>query len=97
MIKQKAPKILVETLTGDFWGNLKSVETVALSGLDVYAHNIETVENLQPYVRDRRANFKQSLAVLERAKAVCPTLITKTSMMLGLGEKDDEVMDALKG
>ncbi|KAI8902639.1 mitochondrial Lipoyl synthase [Globomyces pollinis-pini] len=96
LIKQKSPKMLVETLTGDFWGKLECVDTVALSGLDVYAHNIETVENLQPYVRDRRAGFKQSLAVLERAKTVRPDLITKTSMMLGLGETDEEVMHALK-
>nr|KAJ3420184.1 hypothetical protein HK105_005983 [Polyrhizophydium stewartii] len=96
LIKQKAPQILVETLTGDFQGSLKDVETVALSGLDVYAHNIETVENLQPYVRDRRAGFKQSLSVLEHAKKVRPDLITKTSMMLGLGQTDDEVMQALK-
>ena len=96
LIKAKAPQILVECLTGDYQGNLKDVETVALSGLDVYAHNIETVEALQPYVRDRRAGFKQSLAVLEHAKKVEPSLVTKTSMMLGLGEQDQEVMDALK-
>lgn len=97
LIKQKAPKILVETLTGDFWGNLESVEKVALSGLDVYAHNIETVENLQKHVRDRRAGFQQSLNVLKRAKEVRPGLVTKTSMMLGLGETDQEVMDTLHG
>jgi lipoic acid synthetase len=96
LIKEKAPNILVETLTGDFWGNLEHVETVALSGVDVYAHNIETVENLQGIVRDRRANFHQSLSVLERAKSVKPSLITKTSMMLGLGETDDEIIHALK-
>lgn len=96
LIKMKAPQILVETLTGDFWGNLESVDRVALSGVDVYAHNIETVENLQKYVRDRRAGFKQSLAVLKRAKTARPSLVTKTSMMLGLGETDEEVMDALK-
>ncbi|KAJ3335968.1 hypothetical protein HDU91_001953 [Kappamyces sp. JEL0680] len=96
LIKQKAPHILVETLTGDFWGKLENVDTVALSGLDVYAHNIETVENLQPYVRDRRAGFKQSLSVLERAKSVNPSLVTKTSMMLGLGETDEEILHALK-
>eukprot|EP00842_Homolaphlyctis_polyrhiza_P004779 jgi/Hompol1/5301/HPOL_004320-RA len=96
LIKQKAPKILVECLTGDYQGSLKDVETVALSGLDVYAHNIETVENLQAYVRDRRANFKQSLSVLRHAKQVRPDLITKTSMMLGVGETDDEVMQTLK-
>lgn len=97
LIKQKAPKILVETLTGDFWGNLESVEKVALSGLDVYAHNIETVEPLQKYVRDRRANFQQSLNVLEHAKKVQPNLITKTSMMLGLGETEEEIVQTLKG
>ena len=95
-IKQKAPHILVECLTGDFQGKLKDIEKVALSGLDVYAHNIETVEPLQKYVRDRRANFKQSLSVLEHAKKVKPSLVTKTSMMLGLGETDQEVLDALK-
>ncbi|KAJ3212548.1 hypothetical protein HDU82_000487 [Entophlyctis luteolus] len=77
-------------------GNLENVDRVAQSGLDVYAHNIETVENLQHIVRDRRANFRQSLSVLERAKASKPALITKTSMMLGLGETDEEVLHALK-
>lgn len=75
---------------------MANVERVALSGLEVYAHNIETVENLQKYVRDRRAGFRQSLAVLEHAKKVKPSLVTKTSMMLGLGETDEEVMHALK-
>ena len=97
LIKQKAPSILVETLTGDFWGNLDSVELVALSGVDVYAHNIETVEKLQQFVRDRRAGLKQSLAVLKKAKDTRSDLVTKTSMMLGLGETDTEVLDALKG
>lgn len=63
----------------------------------MYAHNIETVKNLQPYVRDRRAGFRQSLDVLKRAKEVRPSLVTKTSMMLGLGETDAEVLDTLKG
>ncbi|KAI8806397.1 mitochondrial Lipoyl synthase [Cladochytrium replicatum] len=96
LIKKKAPNILVECLTGDFQGNLGNVGRVALSGLDVYAHNVETVENLQKYVRDRRANFKQSLKVLEHAKSVKPSLITKTSMMLGVGETDAEVEQTLK-
>lgn len=87
----------MECLTGDFRGSLADVETVALSGLEVYAHNIETVENLQIYARDRRATFKQSLAVLEHAKKINPKLVTKTSMMLGLGETDDEVIHALNG
>ncbi|KAF3314964.1 hypothetical protein TWF173_004183 [Orbilia oligospora] len=95
-IKQKAPHILVEALTGDFAGNLDMVARVATSGLDVYAHNVETVEALTPYVRDRRATFRQSLSVLAHAKLSQPTLITKTSIMLGLGEQDSEVLDALK-
>lgn len=96
-IKQKAPAILVEALTGDFMGDLAQVEIVAQSGLDVYAHNVETVEELTPFVRDRRATFRQSLAVLKKAKESKEGLITKTSMMLGLGETEEQVMDALKG
>ena len=95
-IKNKAPNVLVEALTGDFWGDLESTARVAKSGLDVFAHNVETVENLTPYVRDRRATFRQSLRALAHAKETKPELITKTSMMLGLGEKDDEVIHALR-
>ena len=61
------------------------------TGLDVFAHNIETVERLTPFVRDRRAKYRQTLAVLARAKAARPELVTKTSIMLGLGETDEEV------
>ncbi|KAN0100727.1 hypothetical protein V8E55_000711 [Tylopilus felleus] len=94
-IKQKAPDILVEALTGDFAGSLEQVSVVAKSGLDVYAHNMETVEALTPYVRDRRATFRQSLKVLEHAKKE-GVRITKTSIMLGVGENEDQVMDALR-
>ncbi|GJE85988.1 lipoic acid synthase [Phanerochaete sordida] len=94
-IKQKAPHILVEALTGDFAGNLEHVSLVAKSGLDVYAHNVETVEELTPFVRDRRATFRQSLAVLKRAKEE-GVRVTKTSMMLGVGENREQVMDALR-
>ena len=69
---------------------------MAKSGLDVYAHNIETVEDLTPFVRDRRATFRQSLKVLEHAKNE-GVRITKTSIMLGVGETEDQVMDALRG
>ncbi|KAI1323620.1 lipoic acid synthetase [Xylariaceae sp. FL0255] len=97
-IKQKKPSLLVEALTGDFQGNLDMVEIMALSGLDVFAHNIETVEGLTPYVRDRRATFRQSLNVLEHVKKVkgAEAVITKTSMMLGLGEQEQEIIDTLK-
>jgi lipoyl synthase len=94
-IKSKAPGMLVECLTGDYAGDLEMVSLVARSGLDVYAHNVETVEALTPQVRDRRAKFRQSLAVLEAAKAAKPGLITKTSIMLGLGETDEQLWETL--
>ncbi len=96
-IKHKAPTMLVEALTGDYAGDLQMVELVAESGLDVYAHNIETVEELTPYVRDRRAKFRQSLEVLRHAKETKPGLITKTSIMLGLGETEEQIWHALRG
>jgi lipoic acid synthetase len=96
-IKQKAPQMLVEALTGDYAGDMEMVKLVAQSGLDVYAHNIETVEALTPSVRDRRAKFRQSLDVLRMAKETRPELITKTSIMLGLGETEDQLWHALKG
>ncbi|KAI0975508.1 lipoyl synthase [Xylaria arbuscula] len=97
-IKAKKPTLLVEALTGDFMGDLDMVEIVAQSGLDVYAHNVETVEALTPYVRDRRATFRQSLKILEHVKKVKGDggIITKTSLMLGLGEQEEEVMEALR-
>uniref|UniRef100_A0A3B3BZU8 Lipoyl synthase, mitochondrial n=1 Tax=Oryzias melastigma TaxID=30732 RepID=A0A3B3BZU8_ORYME len=94
-LKERNPQILVECLTPDFRGDLVAVETIALSGLDVYAHNVETVRELQRYVRDPRANFDQSLSVLKHAKKVKPTLLTKTSIMLGLGETDEQILNTL--
>jgi lipoyl synthase len=95
-IKSKAPGMLVECLTGDYAGDLDMVSLVARSGLDVYAHNVETVEALTPQVRDRRAKFRQSLAVLKAAKATKPGLITKTSIMLGLGETEEQLWETLR-
>ncbi|VDB99798.1 unnamed protein product [Peniophora sp. CBMAI 1063] len=94
-IKQKAPHILVEALTGDMDGNLDHVAVAAKSGLDVYAHNIETSEAMTPYVRDRRSSFRRSLAVLKRAKEE-GVRVTKTSIMLGVGETEEGIMDALR-
>ncbi|KAI4652796.1 uncharacterized protein J4E78_007623 [Alternaria triticimaculans] len=95
-IKQKNPTQLVELLGGDYGGNLEMAKVVARSGVDVFAHNIETTERLTPFVRDRRAKFKQSLDVLRSAKEARPELITKTSMMLGLGETDEDLWHALR-
>ena len=86
----------VECLTPDFRGVPEPITAVARSGLDVYAHNVETVARLQSRVRDHRAGYAQSLRVLELAKAAVPGLITKTSIMMGLGEREEEVRQALK-
>uniref|UniRef100_A0A3B3YD75 Lipoyl synthase, mitochondrial n=1 Tax=Poecilia mexicana TaxID=48701 RepID=A0A3B3YD75_9TELE len=94
-LKERNPHILVECLTPDFRGDLSAVEKIALSGLDVYAHNVETVRELQRYVRDPRANFDQSLTVLKHAKQVKPGVLTKTSIMLGLGESDQQIVSTL--
>jgi lipoate synthase len=70
LVKQKRPDLLVECLVSDFAGDLKAVEILAVSGLDVYAHNVETVRRLQKYVRDHRAGYDQSLSVLKHAKVM---------------------------
>jgi len=95
-LKLRIPEILVECLVSDFQGDEKAVERLATSGLDVYAHNVETVERLQPHVRDSRANYQQSLSVLKYAKKVNPEVYTKTSLMLGLGETEEEVIQTMK-
>ncbi|TSO98527.1 Lipoyl synthase, mitochondrial [Bagarius yarrelli] len=95
-LKKRSPNILVECLTPDFRGDLSAVEKVALSGLDVYAHNVETVKELQRYVRDPRANFDQSLTVLRHVKSIKPSILTKTSIMLGLGETEAQIHSTLK-
>jgi lipoic acid synthetase len=95
LLKQRKPELLVECLVSDFRGDLSSVETLARSGLDVYAHNVETVERLQQFVRDSRAGYQQSLSTLEHAKKVTPGLYTKTSIMLGLGETEEEVIQTM--
>ncbi len=94
-IKQISPRTLVEVLTPDFEGRLVDVARVLDAGPDVFAHNIETVQRLQRQVRDRRASFDQSLAVLQFAKRHRPQVVTKSSIMLGLGEADPEVDAAL--
>lgn len=95
-LKNEAKNILVECLVPDFGGNKDSVKIVAESGLDVYAHNIETVRSLTPSVRDPRAKYDQSLKMLEHAKKCVPKLITKSSIMLGLGESDGEIEQTMK-
>lgn len=83
-------------MSPDFRGDINLVKLIAESGVDVFAHNIETVEKLTPYVRDRRAAYRQTLSVLKEAKKVNPSLVTKSSIMLGLGETDEEVEQTMK-
>jgi lipoic acid synthetase len=94
-IKRLSPQTAVEALTPDFQGNLVDVETVVASGLEVFAQNVETVRRLTHPVRDPRASYEQTLAVLKHAKAYRPDVLTKTSLMLGLGETDEEIATAM--
>jgi len=97
-VKARQPEILVEVLTPDFGGQMDAVQMVLDAMPDTFAHNVETVERLQRTVRDVRATYAQSLAVLEYAKtnAVQKIALTKSSVMLGLGESHDEVVQTMK-
>jgi lipoic acid synthetase len=98
MIHKLVPHAKVECLTGDFAGDLTAVDVVLEAAPEVLAHNLETVPRLQATVRDKRANFAQSLAVLERAngaKAAGKVRYTKTSLMLGLGETETEIEETM--
>ncbi|RVW46351.1 Lipoyl synthase, mitochondrial [Vitis vinifera] len=97
-LKILKPNMLIEALgIPDFRGDPGCVEKVSKSGLDVFAHNIETVEELQSAVRDHRANFKQSLEVLKLAKEYADAgTLTKTSIMLGCGETPDQVVRTME-
>jgi lipoic acid synthetase len=90
-IKRRNPATAVEALTPDFQGVLQDVQTVLDSGLDVFAQNVETVERLTHPVRDPRAGYQQTIDVLAQAKIYRPAVLTKTSLMLGLGETDQEI------
>ena len=90
-IHKKAPGAQVECLTGDFAGNLANLDIVLDARPEVLAHNLETVERLHPSVRDRRAKYDQSLAILAHAKRSGSVRYTKTSLMLGLGETEAEI------
>ena len=95
-IKKNDPKIIVEALTPDFNSIEKCIIKVIEAGVDVYAHNLETVERLTPKVRDRRSSYGQSLKTLELAKKLSPQVYTKSSLMLGLGETEKEIHASLQ-
>jgi len=94
-IRAVNPGTAVEALTPDFQGNTDAVNVVVDSPLQVFAHNIETVERLTGRVRDPRADYRQSMSVLEAAKLRQPNKLTKSSVMLGLGETEAEINQAM--
>jgi lipoyl synthase len=94
-IKEDNAATAVEALTPDFQGKLHDVQTVVTSGLDVFAQNIETVRRLTHPVRDPRAGYEQTLRVLEYAKRQRARVLTKSSVMLGLGESEAEISQTL--
>ena len=99
-VKEKAPEVIVEALVPDFLGNEQSIEILLNSKLEVFAQNLETVSRLTKRVRDPRAGYDQTLEVLSYAKQHSPSVITKTSLMFGLGETEEEILktfDDIKG
>lgn len=96
ILKNTSPDLLVEVLSPDFQGDEDCVDSVVCSGLDVFAHNVETVERLQGVVRDRRAGYAQSMRVLERSREIRPHVVTKTSLMLGVGESEQEIRKTMQ-
>ncbi|MEZ5598828.1 MAG: lipoyl synthase [Pseudomonadales bacterium] len=95
-IKRVNPTTAVEALTPDFGGSHAAVATVVDAGLEVFAQNVETVERLTHVVRDPRAGYARTLDVLRHAKRHRPEVLTKSSLMLGLGETDDEILATMR-
>jgi len=95
-IKKRLPHAKVEAIIPDFAGNENVLKKVIEAGPDVITHNIETVESLTPMVRDRRAGYYQSIAVLRNVKRFEPSIMTKSSIMLGLGEEEAEVKESIR-
>ncbi|MBU3666143.1 MAG: lipoyl synthase [Chthoniobacterales bacterium] len=93
-VRQKDPAIIIEVLVPDFNGKDDSLRTVLEAAPHVFNHNIETVERLTPLVRSR-AKYKLSLQFLRRAKELSPDVVTKSGMMLGLGETETEIFQAM--
>jgi lipoic acid synthetase len=96
-LRRRSPELLVETLVSDFRGDPAAIATVVGAKPAVFAHNVETVERLTPTVRDPRCGYRQSLDVLREAKQLAPDVLTKTSIMLGLGETQDDLEQTFAG
>jgi len=94
-IREENPEVFLEVLIPDFQGDAAAVTTVVDAGAHVVAHNLETVRRLTPKVRDPRATYDQSLSVLKSIKERNPSIFTKSSIMLGLGEKEEELRESM--
>lgn len=95
-VKILSPQTIVEPLIPDFGGNKDSIKKIVDSQPEVISHNIETVARLTPKVRDARASYEQTLQVLQKIKDMDSSIYTKSSIMLGLGETEEEVIQAIK-
>ena len=95
-IKMRTPDMIVEVLVPDFQGDRNALARLLEARPDVVAHNLETVRRLTPRVRDRRATYEQSLGVLRLLKEMQHDLYTKTSLMVGIGETETEVLEAMR-
>lgn len=95
-LRRRCPGTRIELLIPDLGGDADLLATVVASRPDVLGHNLETVRRLQPAVRDRRAGYERSLEVLRRSKELAPGVLTKSSLMLGLGEEREEISMTLQ-
>src|SRR5512142_2857716 len=93
---REIPGLLVEVLTPDFQGDAEAVRTVGRAAPDVFANNVETVRRLTPVVRDAKAGYDQTLGVLARMRREFEGVVTKSSIMVGLGETEAEVVEAMR-
>ncbi len=93
-VHQRLPEVGLELLCSDLSGNLEALESLLDNApLQVFAHNVETVRRLTPRVRDPRATFEQSILILKKAKELRPDIMTKSSIMLGLGETEEDIIE----
>lgn len=95
-LREHSPGLLVETLVGDFGGRMRDVNSMVDSGPDVFAHNIEVSRRMTPRIRDQRCDYDLSLRVLSHAKARHPERFVKSSIMVGVGETDEEVLETMR-
>jgi lipoic acid synthetase len=96
LLKQYQPDLLVETLVGDFQGRRWDIQTVVEGGPDVFAHNVEVVRRLTPSIRDAKCGYDLTLSTLRMAKELAPNRMTKSSLMVGLGETVEEIEECMR-